>query len=275
MSEVVEKTQVSMTTNTFLEQLKSLEALQDYIDKQVAKKLSLKPEDPYESKGTDKSETDKISEALAKAQGEFPRISFNRNNPYLKRDFTDLDMMVHSVKTMLEKNGLSVTQIRFLTDEGSTILKTRLRHSSGQWIEDRARINPFKNDPQSIESYTAFMKRMAYAAILNITIQNDPHDDDGERSMLETRAIMAKGVELNTNYTKLESSYEVITREQLVELERELVGNNDLAKDIMEYYRIQSIADIPQSEYFNAKDKVMKLKKLRNDADKRIKNLKG
>jgi len=229
---------------SFMEQLTSLHALSNYIDSKVIEKVNMVPADPYES-----DHTDEINTALSKAQGVFPPIGFNKENPYFKNKYADLDAIVKAVKPMLKANNLSVTQQIVLTDAGSTILKTRLRHSSGQWIETRTRIVPTKSDVQSFGSFLTYMKRYSYTTLLNITTSDDNSDDDAERVMYDTRSTSAKGVALNTKYNPREQTSEVITKEQREELEYELGEYTDLADMVLDGLKIQSIADMPKSKF--------------------------
>ena len=247
---------------SFLNQLNYLKALSDYIDKKVEDKVSSLPEDPYESE-----KTNEINTALSKAQGEFTQIGYNRENPYFKTKYADLDSIVRSVKPVLAKNGLSITQQTFLTFEGTTILKTKLRHNTGQWIETRARVIPTKADAQSYASALTYMKRYSYMALLNITTSDDVYDDDAERNMYDLRETKAKGVALNTKYNPQHQSSDVITLEQLEELEYELGNYDDIADMVLEGLKIQSLADMPKDKYMVAIKRIRAIKNAREGVE--------
>ena len=247
---------------SFLTQLKFLQALEDYIEKKTTKKLKETPCDPYES-----DNTKDINTALSKAQGEFPAIGYNKENPYFKNKYADMDSIVRAIKPMLLKNGLSITQQTVLTDTGATILKTKLRHNSGQWIETRARILPTKADAQSYASALTYMKRYSFMALLNITTTDDITDDDAERIMYDIRDTKAKGVALNTKYNPKEENNEVITRDQLIELEYELSDYDDIAEMVLDGLKIQSLADMPKSKYHAACVRIREIKQKREGLD--------
>jgi len=247
---------------SFLDQLKFLEVLDSYINKKAREKISLTPSDPYESEVTKD-----INTALAKAQGDFPEIGFDKENPYFKNKYSSLDTIVRSVKPILSKNGLSVTQQTILTSEGTTVLKTRVRHTSGQWIETRARVNPVKADPQSYASALTYMKRYSYTALLNITTSDDTSDDDAERVMYDTRNVKAKGVALNTKYNPKHQSADTITKEQLEELEYELGDYDDVAEMVLEGLKIQSLADMPKNKFLPSIQRIRSIKNAREGLD--------
>jgi hypothetical protein len=243
---------------SFTQQLEFLQSLNKLIDER-AEIIKQQPEDPYESE-----QTHEIAAALAKAQGEFPKIGMNQENPYFKSGFADLNNIVRSVRPALSKNGLSVTQQTKILAEGATILVTRIRHSSGQWIESRVRIIPPKNDMQSYASTLSYMKRHSLMALLNITIDSDYSDDDAEVAMVSQRETFAKGTAINRKYDPREQSAEVISKDQLDELEYELAQYPDIAEMVLEGLKIQSLADMPKSKYMVSLERIRTIKNARN-----------
>ena len=219
----------------------------------------LKPHDPYESE-----ETKDLLAALSKAQGMYPRIGADRENPYFKSNYADLDMMWHAIRPALEQNGLSVTQeIRFAPD-GSTILHTRLNHATGQWKESRARILPTKNTIQEYGSCLTYNQRYSFKALLGVTVSCDPSDDDAEVAMVHAREIIAKGP--SNKYSPKDQSHETVTKEQIEELEYELADAPDLAEMVMDKLQIQSLADMPKSTYMISLQRIREIKAQRNKA---------
>jgi hypothetical protein len=69
---------------------------------------------------------------------------------------------------------------------------------------------------------------------------------------------------LSKKYDPLEQASEVVTKEQLEELEYELAEYPDLAEEIMEKLHIQSIADLPRSKYMISLKRIREIKQLRN-----------
>lgn len=202
--------------------------------------------------------------ALAKAQGAYPSIGADRENPYFKSNYADLDMILKSIRPMLSQNGLSVTQDTRFSDDGQTVLHTRLYHSTGQWIETRARILPIKNTPQEYGSCLSYMKRYSVMALLGVTVAKDPSDDDAEVAMVHTREMIAKGP--SNKYNPKDQSHETITKEQIDELEYELVEAPDLAEMVLDKLQIQSLADMPKSKYMVSLQRIREIKQKRAGA---------
>lgn len=237
--------------------------LQDIIKKldQLTARLDNVPTraDSYSS-----AELKDLFTALSKAQGEYKKIGYNRENPYFKSQYADLDAIMESVRPALAKYGLAFLQQIRISEEGQTILHSILSHASGQWIESRVRIIPSKNDSQTFGSTLTYQKRYAAVSLLGVTVSHDTSDDDAEMAMADSRQIIAKGVALNTKYNPKEQSYDSITKEQLEELEYELQGFEDIAEDILDKMKLQSLADLPKSKYQLSINRIREIKQLRN-----------
>lgn len=194
--------------------------------------------------------------ALAKAQAEMQLAGTTSENPYFKSRYADLGEIIKSSRPSLTKNGLSVIQQIISSEDGQSILHTILAHASGQWIESTMRINPPKADIQSLGSYLTYISRYSYARLVCIGIGES--DDDGEIAMVDARHIIAKGPSIK--YNPKEQSFDVVTKEQLEELEYELSAVPDLAEEIMDKLRIQSMADLPKSKYQVSINRIREIK---------------
>lgn len=241
--------------------------LMDAINKvyeEIKNRPDPEPLDMYHSKNIEK-----VATAFAKAQSRFRSVGYNRENPYFKSKFADLDAILRHVRPSLAENGLTFYQFTKLSDKGPTVLHSRILHSSGQWIETRARIVPPKNDQQSYGSTLSYQKRYAAMTILGITASDDRYDDDGEIATHCYRTEDDEGKSLNTKYNPKEQSYETITKEQIEEIEYELAEYPDLAENLLERFHLQTLAEIPKSKFLNIIDKVREIKAVRNGAKKK------
>lgn len=201
--------------------------------------------------------------ALSRAQGQYPKIHYNRIAAYFQKEYSDLNIVFSNVLPVLSANELSITQWTELKDEGTTILHTELSHSSGQWKETRCRVIPPKNDPLSFASTVNQMKRLQFMSLVGITIVDDPLDDNAEIQLADDREILAKGSQVNINYNPRERSVECISRDQLTMLEKELQSCPDFIEEIYKGANIQSLADLPRKKFEYTLDKVNKINNLR------------
>jgi hypothetical protein len=242
--------------------LKAVEALISHRESEVYKDLRMLIDERLNPK-EDTSRSTELNElftALAKAQSEMQSAQKASENPYFKSRYADLEEVVNSSRPALTKNGLAVLQQIVLNDDGQSLLHTILAHSSGQFIESRMRIVPPKNDIQSFGSYLTFLRRYSYAALIGVV--TGEQDDDGEVAMVEARQIIAKGP--SNKYNPKEQSFETVTKEQLEEMEYELQGCPDLAEEIMDKMRIQSLADLPKSKYMVSIQRIREIKNARS-----------
>lgn len=234
--------------------------IQDMIN-DLSKKVESLAKDKIVEPAADATELKELPIALAKAQGEFAVAGENKNNPYFKSAYADLMSVVQASRPALTKNGLSVVQLITDNDEGKW-LKTILLHSSGEWICSRVRIIPAKNDVQSISSTITYMKRVCYVSLVGVVIGDE--DDDGEAAVATSRDVYAKGVALNTKYNPKEENTEVITSEQLEEMNYELAEYSDIAEMILDGLKLQNLADLPKIKYHAAMKRIREIKQLRN-----------
>lgn len=208
------------------------------------------------------TEINELATSLAKAQAEIKVAGLNAQNPFFKSSYADLAEIVKASRPALAKNSLAVIQQILPNEDGQNILHTILSHSTGQWIESRMRILPSKPDVQSLASYITYLRRYSYAALIGVVASGE--DDDAERSMVDERIKSDKGTALNTRYNPKEQTYETITKEQREELEYELAEYPELAEQILDGLRIQSLADIPKSKFLRSIQRVREIKATRN-----------
>ncbi len=231
------------------------EELRKQIDKLNESKI-IKPE-------ANRSEDIKdLAIALAKSQEAMQIAGLNKTNPYFKSRYADFASVVSASRPCLTKNGLSVTQQIMHNDDGQSVLITTLWHASGQWICSKTRILPAKNDIQTISSHTTYLKRMCYASLIGVITGDE--DDDGETAVATSRDTFARGVALNTKYNPKETNPEVISKDQLDELEYELTDFPDICEMVIDGLKIQSLADMPKSKYQAAATRIREIKAIRN-----------
>lgn len=220
----------------------------ELIEQGIQKALKSQPRDTFQSETVNE-----LAASMAQAQGEYLPLFFNKTNPYERWEFNDLRSIIDAVRPALTKNGVFFTQLPCVDESGATIVYTRLIHSSGQWIECRSRVIPSLNNQHEFDSVLTFQKRAAACSILGIAGANDKTDDDAEKDMHVVRTQENKGTDINYAYDTSGSSYERITKEQLEELEYIISdsGFNDLVKQLISRERIETLADLPKSRYFD------------------------
>lgn len=123
--------------------------------------------------------TEKLAEALAKAQAEMKAAPLNRVNPHFKSKYADLPAVIDAVRPALTKHGLSVTQVTRIAD-GGMVLVTTLHHASGQSLSGEYPLPVGK--PQEMGSALTYARRYSLAAICCIAADDDDDANASEAS---------------------------------------------------------------------------------------------
>ena len=120
--------------------------------------------------------------ALLAFQAEVEAVPKGADNPFFKSKYADLPSIVKAAQPLLSKNGLGVIQTVGGTYNDTDTLTTRLVHTSGEWIEDEARIHLGEKDTaQAQGSAITYARRYHYSAILGLVTDVD---DDGNAASL-------------------------------------------------------------------------------------------
>lgn len=140
--------------------------------------------DPYP---THSAQTEKIAEALAKAQGAMDNASKSSNNPFFGSKYADLAEVINVSRKELTDNGLALTQVT-VPMNGKSCLVTTLLHTSGQWIKSYDIIEPvpmktkdekgatvYAITPQAKGSAMSYSRRYQYSSVVGVAQE----DDDG------------------------------------------------------------------------------------------------
>ena len=194
-------------------------------------------------------QTNEINTALAKAQSEYPSIYINRTDKYLGNVYSDLDNIMKKIRPILGSNGISITQITLLPKSGATLLQSKIRHSSGQWIESLERIKPEGNDIDAYRSTMNDMRKNQIMALLNITINNDEFDDNAYEALKPEYEKFKDPVNEQYTYNPKKESYETISKNHLKELQKELAFVPGLEARLLKGLQLRAMADLSESRY--------------------------
>ncbi len=132
---------------------------------------------------------DKLAAALAKAQGEMRPAKKNRENPYFKSSYADLEATIEATREPFSNNGLSFVHVPIIGPDGRVVLRGMLLHSSGQYLTGQYPITPVKNDPQGLGSAISYARRYSLQAMAGIATE----DDDGNEASGKSGAADSQG----------------------------------------------------------------------------------
>jgi hypothetical protein len=116
-----------------------------------------------------------IAEALAAAQLEITDPAKDAVNPHFKSRYADLATVLKTVRPVLARHGIALTQTTRVEDDGRVLLVTRLLWGDEELVGYYP-IQPVKADPQGYGSAMTYARRYALQAIVGVAADDD---DDG------------------------------------------------------------------------------------------------
>ena len=116
-----------------------------------------------------------LAEALAAAQLEITDPAKDAVNPHFRSRYADLATVLKTVRPVLAKHGLAITQTTQVDEQGRLLLVTRL-HWRDEELVGYYPIQPVKADPQGYGSALTYARRYTIQAIVGVAADDD---DDG------------------------------------------------------------------------------------------------
>ena len=131
-----------------------------------------------------------ISKALSNAWGDIGnpkhnktvRVQTKKGGQYTF-EYTDLAGVLDAIKPHFKKNGLVVTQsagTEIANNQLFVVVKTRINHSSGEWMESSPLTVLANNSIQEMGGQITYLKRYSLSAMLGISTEED---DDANGSL--------------------------------------------------------------------------------------------
>lgn len=174
---------------------------------------------------------DQITVAIAKAQSKIEHPVKDSSNPYFKSSYADLASVLEVCREPLSANGLAVTQV-ISSVEGKQVLVTLLSHSSGQWIKSFIELPIQKPGPQELGSCITYCRRYALAAMIGVY----QVDDDAEAAQEDYRKDESPSIISDKQHTLLVNKLQFL-------------GDNAATNYILENLKIESLNDVPKTEF--------------------------
>lgn len=124
--------------------------------------------------------TPELNAALAKAQGEFPPITKDKEVKTGSYSYTyaPLDVILDKTRPVLSKNGLALIQLLEHNGNGPAI-RTELRHAAGGVVGSSFPLPTMPQKAQELGSLLTYLRRYAIVALLGIAAEDD---DDGAQA---------------------------------------------------------------------------------------------
>ena len=120
----------------------------------------------------------KLAEAMVKVQGELKNPAFDSKNPHFNSQFVSFAGLRDAVLPVCNKHGIAVIQSIGPAEHG-IVCRTRLLHTSGEWIEDETTFPASKADPQGYAAAVTYARRYSLQSMVCVV---GDEDDDGNRA---------------------------------------------------------------------------------------------
>lgn len=139
-----------------------------------------------------------LSKALIGFAADFQKVSLKADsqNKHLRNKYVSLDGLLNTIRPILTKNKLSITQ-----DLAGDYLITTMLHESGQFKGSAMTFNPMSdnrgtNNLQQIGGGITYAKRYALAALLAIStdVDDDAASMKGQSIIPSTRTVLPVGM---------------------------------------------------------------------------------
>ncbi|VIF90378.1 ERF family protein [Clostridioides difficile] len=139
-----------------------------------------------------------ITKALIAFHLDIESIPKDNTNPFFRSKYANLDTILKAVNPLLAKHDLILMQSAEDAGNDKVYIKTKLKHSSGEYIESNSA--PFKptktNDIQARGALETYLRRYAVQSVLALSFEED---DDGNSL---TNKSKGKSEEENTTVKK-------------------------------------------------------------------------
>ena len=123
--------------------------------------------------------------ALIKAQGEFPPVTKDSQNPHFKNNYASLEQVIAITGPALRSNGLALVQ----TFGVDMTLTTTLWHTSGESISGTQPLLMSKTDAQGLASSSTYARRYGALSILGIAATDDDAESDVKGGLTTAQQI--------------------------------------------------------------------------------------
>ena len=133
-----------------------------------------------------------LAEALAAAQLEIADPQKDAVNPHFRSRYADLATVLKTVRPVLARHGLAITQTTQILD-GALVLVTRL-HWKDEELAGYYPISPTKADPQGYGSALTYARRYTIQAIVGVAADDD--DDGNAASAAPSKPRLSESDEL-------------------------------------------------------------------------------
>lgn len=197
--------------------------------------------------------TNELFKAFSLFQGELENASKDKQGHGYK--YADLAECINTAKPVLSKHGLAVSQMLGMDANGKQTLITILTHSSGQYMSSEFVLVDAKlmggagsNPAQVLGSAITYQRRYSYAAIIGLAQEDDDAAALSGQKQQQSNKPQAQKQGLR--------SQQSLSEKQQLDLQTLIESKGFTVQQACEVWNIQSLSQIPATEFNNVKSTV-------------------
>lgn len=199
-----------------------------------------------------------LSKAFALAQGSYKPLIENDHDGSLR--FANIEAVILATRQALSENHVAFNQWTELTEEGAKILWTEISHGN-EYLRSSDRLFSTGTDKLN-DARNSQIRRQQASYLLGIApSRNDPaqRDDNGESQ--NQNEILDDLINMNGGkQAQSQSKYIPIDKNQHKDILIEIGEYKEIARGIMTSFKIDSLADLPSTEYHRTLQEIRRIK---------------
>lgn len=193
---------------------------------------------------------DAIAAALAKAQGEIKNPHKSKDNPHFRSKYADIADGLEVARPVLSKHGLAIIQATEVREDDFVIMRTRLVHTSGQFVEGVYPVGRLTKHTD-LGACMTYAKRQSLFALIGIA--GDTDDMDGADTGTADLGSKNRKPAVVARRNEEPVPDEFISEDQYATLADLIKRTNANLDGFLTVYRVESLADLRQSQFADAK----------------------
>jgi hypothetical protein len=131
-----------------------------------------------------------LNAALVAALSDMRNIAKDKVNPHFRSKFTSLDAILETVRPIMAKHGLAITQLPEFRD-GLAGVTTRIIHKSGESTESTLLLPLKDQSAQGVGSALTYARRYSISAVCGIA---SDEDEDGQQASTPAKKTITQPV---------------------------------------------------------------------------------
>ena len=176
-----------------------------------------------------------LATALCEAQGEITGAKRNKVNPFYNSNYADITAVFNAIREPFYNNGLSITQLFDVLDNGTPVLITKLMHTSGEFIEGKMLL-PKVEDAQKFGKLITYYRRYSLMSIAGIPAEDDDANEVCPQNKPSVKSKKTTPLPPQPPRNDETDGAPFISEKQISEIEHLLAGKPNLKNKILEKY---------------------------------------